>query len=128
MDPSARSTITRRRASSYTRNCEFQEAEWPVATASLLQDFERLEATHSPSEVNQPLFALIRARKALGDARLRCRWASKQHPSNLPLQERLTAIASALANAIECFPLSILGQPLARPRPRPPSIPPLDIP
>jgi hypothetical protein len=116
MDPAAIASTTRRRASSYTRNCEFQDAPWPVATASLLQDFERLEATHSPEEVNQPLFALIRARKALGDARLHCRWASKQHPANAPLQERLAAISSALANAIECFPLSILGQPLAKRR------------
>ncbi len=112
--PSPDSHITRRRASSVTRDNEFQLAAWPVATASLLQDFERLESNHAPDQINQPLFALIRARKALGDARLAIHAARSKNVGNAAVFYRLNDLSHAIRQLQADFPLSVIGQPLAR--------------
>lgn len=101
---------TPRRASSYTRDNEWQASEWPAVTLSLLADHERLASTHDAAQLNAPLFALIRARKALNDARLSLRAARLLHKGNQRLCDRLESISAALAIEGKRFPLSIVGQ------------------
>jgi len=102
-------------AASATRHTEIQHTEWPPVTASLLQDHERLAATHDPSQINQPIFALVRARKALMDAILACRFAAKQWEAKPEVRDRLLSIASEVRLSHSRFPLSIIGQSLSGP-------------
>lgn len=99
-------SMTRRRAASATRDSDVQHADWPVATLALLADHERLAATHTPEQINQPLFALIRARKAINDARIMVN-AAKVHSSDERVRERLTTLSRDLAVISERFPLTI---------------------
>jgi hypothetical protein len=106
------------RASSHTRDSDITITPWPVVTRSLLADHDKLAASHDPSQINQPLFALIRARKAIGDARLACLFAKRLyvHADKPELLERLTQVAAALEAVHTAFPLTILENAKNHPR------------
>jgi len=91
---------------------------WPAVTASLLADHEALLRTHVPSEINQSLFALIRARKALGDARLALATA-RRLAVRPEVKERLTELSLSLTSAHDRFPLTLLQNAPSSTRARP---------
>jgi hypothetical protein len=96
---------------------ELTPTDWPVVTRSLLADIERIAATHEESQVNQGVLALVRARKALMDARLAVINAKRLYPEKPELNERLESIASDLFAQHARFPLTVL---VNGSRPRPP--------
>ena len=99
--------MTRRRDASFTKNNEWPDRLWPVATKSLLADHQKLEHNHEPAEINQPLFALIKARKAVNDAMIACAYARRLN-SNLPKTvRRLDSLVRSLRTAHDRFPLSV---------------------
>ena len=92
------------------RDSDATTHEWPAVTTSLLADHERLDATHDPSQINQPLFALIRARKAIGDARLALHKARLLFKDNILVSDRLESIAAQLSEEMRRYPVSIVGK------------------
>lgn len=90
---------------------------FPVASRSLLADHEVIERCHSEEEINQPLFALIKARKAINDARLCCRYARALNKDREKVVGRLEELAKELANMEPRFPLTILDNGGNKPRP-----------
>ncbi len=104
------------RAASHTRDSDVTVTPFPVVTRSLLADHEKLARSHTPEQVNQPLFALIRARKALNDARLACQAARALNASNDAVVLHLSAFMQTLGEMNERFPLTILENAPNRPR------------
>lgn len=100
------------KAASYTRDSEIAETEWPPVTRSILAEHERLEESHTHEQINQPLFALVRARKAVNDARLACLYARKLHlpEKSARLRDRLESISENIKLEMDRFPLTIVGQ------------------
>lgn len=106
-------------AASVTRDSDITDTPYPVVTKSLLADHEKLEASHDPSQVNQPLFALIKARKALNDARLMCQYAKRFQDAEKTdrgeaTAKRLSEIVLMLASID--FPITILENAKNHPR------------
>lgn len=89
---------------------EVSAPEWPTATQDLLADHEKLEATHGAEQVNQPLFALIKARKALTDARLALDRAAQFYAALPTVRDRLSSISAALKQEHERFPLHVINK------------------
>lgn len=85
----------------------FTTSLFPVVTFSILADHEKLERCYDPSEVNQSVFTLIKARKAINDARLAVLTA-KRRQTKQPTIDRLTEIYETLTQAHNNFPLTIL--------------------
>ncbi len=102
-------------AASYTRDSDVTDTPYPVVTRSLLADHEKLEAHHTPEQINQPLFALIKARKALSDAHIACNCAKRKSES-YAVTSRLNQIMAMLRSLHEEFPLTILENAPNRPR------------
>lgn len=90
---------------------------YPAASRSLLADYQMLEKHHGEHEINQPLFALIQARKAINDARLCCRYARGLNKDKEKVVERLEELAKELAAMEPRFPLTILDNGGNKPRP-----------
>lgn len=89
---------------------EIHSLEWPVASQDLLADAAALESTHAPEQINQPLFALIRARKALNDARLSLMRASQLWASQPAVRDRLVSLAAEMTTAHDRFPLHVINR------------------
>ncbi len=102
-------------AVSYTRSTDIRELEWPNTTASLM-DIDYLDSL-PPEQVNQPISALIRARKALMDAALSCRAAAKNWTENAKVHERLLLLAHEVLEVHNRFPLQVDNAP-CRVKPR----------
>lgn len=94
-------------AASQTRDTEIMETEWPLATTSQLADSLKTEARYKPEEINQGVHKLIMARKAIGDARLACAAAIKEHKRE-DVKTRLREVMSELDAAMKRLPLTVL--------------------
>lgn len=88
-------------------SASFTTSQFPVVTFSILADHEKLERCCNESEINQAVFSLIKARKAINDARLAVS-AAKRRQTKQPAIDRLTEISNALTEAHDNFPLTIL--------------------
>lgn len=103
-------SMTRRRDQ---RNHNVIGRPFPVATRDMLADALHLTTTHTADQINQPLLALILARKAINDARLACSAAKRQWPgdslSATAVRDRLDEIMETLRETMEQVPLSIVG-------------------
>jgi hypothetical protein len=97
-----------RRAASFTRENEWASHPWPTATHSLLQDYIHLETNHSIDEINQPLFSLIKARKAINDAFIACSAARRLNTRNPKVSKRLQSLSRKLSKLHTDFPLSLI--------------------
>ena len=86
----------------------FTTNAYPIVTRSLLADIERIAATHQESQVNQGVLSLIRARKAINDALLAVRAATKHYPKNEMVRNDLERIGMELKAAHDDLPLTIL--------------------
>ncbi len=75
----------------------------------LLRDHERLSASHEPEQLNQAVFALIRARKAIGDARIAVAHARRLNAENKATEKRLETIGKRLEKEHARFPLLVMG-------------------
>lgn len=93
------------------------ESEWPTASLTELRDHERMERAHLPDQINQPLFALIKARKALYDAKLSISAAKRWFGDKENVRERLDSISAAIEREHDRFPLTVLQGVDHRPRP-----------
>ncbi len=102
-------------AANVTKDSDVTAAEWPVVTKSLLADSARL-GTLPASEVNQPLLALMRARKAIADAMLSCQFSKRLNPTKPAVRERLDELTNELRELHARFPLTILENAQGRPR------------
>lgn len=92
---------------------------WPGVTRTMLADFERNAATYDPSEVNQEILHLIRARKAIGDAIIKCGAAARHVPdSHGEVIERLAELSQGLRDIHDRFPLTVLENGGGHPRPK----------
>lgn len=96
---------------------EFIAGDWPIASATELADHEKLEASYSPEQLNQPVFALIRARKALNDAIIAVSNASRKCSEKHNVRDRLVSIGSELKQQHARFPLTIVQNGGGHPRP-----------
>jgi hypothetical protein len=103
-------------AASHTRDSDITESPWPCVTKSLLADHEKLEASHTPEQINQGVFALIRARKAVHDALLSVCFCQRLHREDGATHGRLAALAERLTACHADFPLTILENAKNRPR------------
>lgn len=103
-------------AASVTRDSDITETPFPVVTKSLLADHEKLEASHAPDQINQGVFALIRARKAINDALLAVQFSKRIYKEDSATNSRLAALAERLAECHKDFPLTILENAQNRPR------------
>lgn len=102
--------MTRRRAASFTKDNEWVDRPWPTVTPTLLADHEKLERTHTRAEINQAIFSLIKARKAISDARIFIHAASRANDDKLDVVKQLAAIKQLLNQAHEMFPLSVTSK------------------
>jgi len=103
-------------AASVTRDSDVTESPWPVVTKSLLADHEKLEASHEPDQINQGVFSLIRARKAINDALLAVQFCKRLHKEDSATFGRLIALTERLGECHKDFPLTILENAKNRPR------------
>lgn len=91
---------------------------WPGVTRTMLAVFERNAATYDQCEINQEILYLIRARKAIGDAALACRAATRRVPVTHPkVVARLAELIEALNAVHDQFPLTVLENGGGHPRP-----------
>lgn len=103
-------------AATVTKDSDVTMTEWPVVTASLLESHQKMIATYKPPELNQPIFALMRARKALHDALLSVQFARRLYDKGTPVAERLDSMITALKSEHVNFPLTMLENAQNRPR------------
>lgn len=95
---------------SETRDTDVITTRWPSTTPSLLAKHEVLAATHAPEELNEPLFALMRARKTLNDTRIAFALVRRLHAGKRPdVAERISELSLTLAKVADDFPLSIVN-------------------
>lgn len=93
------------------------DSPWPVTTASLLASIEGHAARYGTDTVNEGVLALVRARKAINDARLSCLAAARCEKLNGITRDRLCSIAAAIEGEHDRFPLTILANAGGRKRP-----------
>lgn len=84
------------------------ESEWPTVTATLLAGHEKLEQCYKPEEINQGIFALIKARKAIFDAHIAVHAAKKHFVDKPHVKERLSLIGNALMCEHDNMPLTVV--------------------
>lgn len=89
------------------RDTDIMTTEWPIATRDLMQDFQRLEASHRADEVRRDLFSLIAARKALGDAKIAVGDALR-YQTNERVKDKLEVLVNTLRDELDEFPLTII--------------------
>lgn len=82
--------------------------EWPATTESILASIESCAARDGEATVNEGILCLVRARKALNDARLACLFARRFHAGRIDVRQRLESIAAQLKLEHNRFPLTIL--------------------
>lgn len=98
-----------------TRDSDVTVSDWPVTTRALLADYKKLSAMPE-DQVNQPLLALIKARKAIMDARLACQHARRFYKTKESVYSRLLEFSGTLEVMHNAFPLTLLENAKNHPR------------
>ena len=94
---------------------EITTTDWPRTTRSILEYMGSLPPDSAPGDCNLQVLALVRARKAIMDARLACRSAAKEWREKHPaVAERLEELSVSMLEAHNRFPLDVDRAPWER--------------